>query len=170
MFKGFKENILKKKLQKLVSLNQQASSSSTKKIKSVGIITTEEVASKINIVAEIERILEVRNVKIYSFRKFLKTDEVSFKHFTEKDINFSGQFTQTNFKSFLEQPFDLLVGYFSTNNVFLESAVAQSQAEFKVGFSNVNEGLYIIEISENIENIVAFSSELKKYLQILKKL
>lgn len=170
MFQGFKENILKKKLEKLVALNQQSDSSSTKKIQSVGIITTDELASKINIVAETERILEVRNVKIYSLRKFIKTDEVSFKHFTAKDINFNGQFTQTNFKSFLDQPFDLLIGYFNTNNVFLESAIAQSKAMFKVGFSNVNEGLYVIEVSENIENIVAFSLELKKYLQILKKL
>lgn len=170
IFQGFKETILKKKLDKLQSQSEDSSATPLKKIRSIGIITSEEITSKIDLQKEIEVILEIKNAKIYSFRKFNKTDEISYKHFTEKDINWRGQFTQTNFKSFLEEPLDLLIGYFNTNNVFLESAVLQSKAQFKVGFAATNSKLYEIEISEQTENVKAFTLELKKYLQIIKKL
>ena len=89
---------------------------------------------------------------------------------TEKDINWKGQFKQDNMQVFLEQPFDLLIGYFNRNNIFLESAILQSKAQFKVGFAGVNSMLYEIEISEKIDNVNAFTLELEKYLKIIKKL
>jgi acetolactate synthase small subunit len=73
-------------------------------------------------------------------------------------------------QSFLEQPFDLLIGYFNTNNLYLETAILQSNATFKAGFSGVNSDLYELEIAGNIKDIHQFLSELKKYLQSLKKL
>ncbi|AUC84686.1 hypothetical protein CW731_04995 [Polaribacter sp. ALD11] len=170
IFQGFKETILKKKLDKLLSNSEFGGASALKKIQTVGIITSEEITSKIDLKVAVEAALGIKNAKIYSLRAFSKTDEISYKHFTEKDINWRGQFTQTNFKSFLEQPLDLLIGYFNTNNIFLESAVLQSKAQFKVGFAATNSKLYQIEISEEIEHVGEFTSELKKYLQIIKKL
>jgi len=117
-----------------------------------------------------EIILESRNIRIYSLRKFNKTDEFSYKHFTKKNVNWTGQFTEESFKCFLEEPFDLLIGYFNKNNLYLERAVLESKAQFKVGFAGVNSKLYEIEISEKTQNITRFTSELKRYLQILKKL
>ena len=52
----------------------------------------------------------------------------------------------------------------------METAILQSNATFKAGFSGVNSDLYELEISGNNEDINQFISELKKYLQILKKL
>ena len=60
----------------------------------------------------------------------------------ERDIH------QPNFKSFIEEPFDLLIGYFNKKNLYLENAVLQSKATFKVGISKVNQQLYDIEIAE----------------------
>lgn len=165
-----KENRLRRKFDKSISKLSENRTVSQKEIKSVGILTTEELSSKIDLQSEIEAILGVRNSKIFSFKKFDKFDDVSFKHFTEKDINWSGDFVQPNFQSFLEQPFDLLIGYFNTNNLYLEKAILQSKATFNVGFSGVNQKLYELEISEQIANVQQFSSELKKYLVILKKL
>jgi len=170
MFQGFKETILKRNFDKLVSQRAFNRVSSLKKIKSIGIITFEKMIVEVDLQKEIEAILNQRNTKIYSFRKFDKTVDFSYKYFTEKDINWKGQFTQDNIKNFLEQPFDLLIGYFNTNNIFLESAVLQSKAQFKVGFAGVNSMLYEIEILEKTENVSAFTLELKKYLKIIKKL
>ena len=64
----------------------------------------------------------------------------------------------------------MLIGYFNQPNLYAENAVLQSQATFKVGFSKVNSSLFDIEISEDIANVDQFIFELKKYLQILKKL
>ena len=170
MFQGFKETILKRQLDKLLSQSDFNSASSLKKIKSVGIITSEKIITEIDLQKQIEVVLKCSNTEICSFRKFDKTMDVSRKHFTEKDINWKGQFKQDNMQVFLEQPFDLLIGYFNTNNIFLESAILQSKAQFKVGFAGVNSMLYEIEISEKIDNVNAFTLELEKYLKIIKKL
>ncbi len=170
IFKGLKERVLKKKLDKLVSLKEETSASTLKKIQSVGILTTDEMSSKIDLQNTVASILGVKNVKIYSLRDFNKNDEVSYKHFTEKDINWRGNYVQTNIKSFLDEPLDLLIGYFNNSNMYLETAVLKSKADFKVGFSNVNSKLYHVEITSEINHYKSFIEELRKYLQILKKL
>jgi hypothetical protein len=170
---NLKETRLRRKFDKSLSKLSENRAVSQKEIQSVGILTTQEISSKIDLQSEIEAILGVRNSKIFSFKKFKKFnkfDEVSFKYFSEKDINWRGDFIQPNFQSFLEQPFDLLIGYFNTNNLYLEKAILESNATFNVGFSGVNQKLYELEIFEQIENVKQFSSELKKYLIILKKL
>ena len=169
-FSNIKENRIRKKFEKSLSKQLDNRVVSQKEIVTVGILTLDDISSKINLQSEIESILEVRNTKIYSFKKFNKNDEASFKHFSEKNINWSGNFTEPTFQSFLEQPFDLLIGYFNTNHLYLEKAVFHSKATFKVGFSDVNSKLYELEVATELENVNQFSSELKKYLKILKKL
>ena len=170
MLQGFKETVFKNKLNQLLAQIDKSRTPPLTKVKSIAIITSEDILSKIDLQKEIEKTLGARNVKIYSLRNFDKKDDFSYKHFTKKDINWSGQFTEPSFQGFLETPFDLLIGYFNTNNLYLEHAILASHAEFKVGFAGVNSNLYEIEISEKIENITAFTSELKRYLQIIKKL
>lgn len=165
-----KESRLRKKFDKSLSRLPENRTVSQKEIISVGILTTEAISNKIDLQKEIETILGVRNSKLYSFKNFNKLDEPSFKHFSEKDINWSGNFIQPEFQSFLQQPFHLLIGYFNENHLYLEKAVFESKASFKAGFSNVNSKLYELEISTKLENVQQFSSELKKYLQILQKL
>ena len=167
---NLKESRLRKKFDKIVLKLQENRIVSQKEILTFGILTTESVSSKIDVQSEIEAILGLKNSKIYSFKKFNKSDEVSFKHFSEKDINWKGEFIEPTFQSFLEQPFDLLIGYFNHNHLYLEKAVLESKASFKAGFSEVNSKLYELEISTELDNVQQFSSELKKYLQILKKL
>ena len=170
MFQGFKEAVLKKKLNQLLSQADSSRTPSSEKIKSIAIISNEDISTEIDLQKEIEIILKARNIKIYSLRKYNKSDEFSYKHFTKKNVNWKGQFTEESFKCFLEEPFDLLIGYFNKNNLYLERAVLESKAEFKVGFTGVNSKLYEIEISEKTQNITGFTSELKRYLQIIKKL
>jgi len=166
----FKEKRIRNSFNKKLSQLKAQTIDSQRIMQSVGILTTDTISSKLDVLKELETILGVRNAKMYSFRKFDKIDEKSFKHFSEKDINWKGEFVQDNFQSFLEQPFDLLIGYFNTNHLYLECAVLQSKAHFKVGFSHVNSELYQIEISDNLDDIQSFFTELKKYLIILKKL
>lgn len=139
-------------------------------IKTVGIISSAEITDFIDIKKEVEESFNLQNVRIYSFRKYSRKNAVSFKHFSERDFGWKGQINQPNFKIFIDQPFDLLIGYFNKNNLYLENAVLHSNAKFKVGFSKVNQQLYDIEIAEYPKNVIEFLSELKRYLIILKKL
>ena len=136
-FSKLKEARIRKKFDKDIKRCTQSRTVLQNEITSVAILTTETIASKLDLQAKIAAALGVRNVKIYSFKKFDKSDSESFKHFSEKDINWKGDFFQPSFKSFLDQPFDLLIGYFTTNNLYLKSAVLQSKATFKAG-SNIS--------------------------------
>jgi len=168
-FSKLKESILRKKFQKTLINLPEVSPVSMSVIKTVGILTTDEISSNIDFKKEIELVFGLRHSKIYSFRKFDKNDSISYKHFSEKDLNWQGDFVQQNIKVFLEEPFDLLIGFFESNHLYLEKAVMFSAASFKVGISGVNPKLYSLEISETTYQIQSFLRELKRYLEILKK-
>lgn len=165
-----KESRIKSNFDKKLSKLKESTIVSQKEIKTVAILTTYTLSKEIKLQAEIESILGVKNSKMYSFRKFNKLEDDSNKYFTEKHVNWSGEFTEPTFQNFLAQPFDLIIGYFDINHLYLEKAIFKSKATFKVGFASVNSKLYEIEISAHTENRKQFFLELKKYLKILNKI
>ena len=165
-----KEFRVRKKLERLLANKQNTTIDSQQKITSVGILTSVDILESIDVKTQIQTALGVKNVQLYSYRTFSKKNEPSLEYFSEKDINLNGNFIQPNLKDFLEQPFDLMIGYFNEPNLYLETAMVQSKALFKAGFSGVNNKLYQLEIASEPTQIKQFLQELKKYLQILKKL
>ncbi|SDS15358.1 hypothetical protein SAMN05216503_2149 [Polaribacter sp. KT25b] len=164
----FRRYFLKKQFKKKLIENEIHRVVSDEQIKTVGIITTDEISKWVNVKEEVENILNLKNAQIYSFGSH--KDDRSFKSFTEKDFNWKGNIYKSNFKIFIDEPFDLLIGYFNKNNLYIESAVLNSKAKFKVGISGVNQELYDIEIAETPSKTDRFFLELKKYLVVLKKL
>lgn len=140
------------------------------KIKTIGIISTDEISKCINIKEETDIIFDFTSSKIISFKDQIKKGESSTLHFSDKSFGWKGQVKDPNLKSFLDKPFDLLIGYFNKPNLYTELAVLHSKAKFKTGISKVNQSLYELEINEIPKNTERFLVELKKYLQILNKL
>ncbi|WP_298778583.1 hypothetical protein [uncultured Polaribacter sp.] len=165
-----KEVLIKKQFRKTLIEKENNRVVCHKEIKSVGILTTEEISKNLNVKDKVEEILGLKNAKIYSYKPQIKKEEVSFVNFSEIDFKWNGQVAQPNFKSFIDEPFDLLIGFFNKENLYLENAVLQSNAKFKVGLSKVNQQLFDIEFDVSVSNIEKFLQELKKYLLILKKL
>ncbi|MGC6284927.1 MAG: DUF6913 domain-containing protein [Polaribacter sp.] len=167
---NYRKNYFKKQFQKQLIEADEKRVVSDKEIKTVGILTTELFFNTIELKEEVERVLNLRNAKIYCYRPYKKSNTISYKHFSEKDFNWKGKVIQPNFNSFIEEPFDLLIGYFDKSNLFLESAVLQSKATFKVGIAKVNQMLYDIEIKSNPYKVEEFLTELKKYLILIEKI
>jgi hypothetical protein len=157
--KQFQKKLIENEIHRVVSQNE---------IKTVGIITTDEISKWVNVKEEVEKILNIKNAKIYSFGP--QKEDTSLKSFSEKDFNWKGTIYKPSFKNFIDEPFDLLIGYFNKNNLYLESSVLLSNAQFKVGISGVNQELYDIEIAETPSKTDRFFLELKKYLTKLRKL
>lgn len=166
---SIKKYFIKKHFQKLLLQKAIERTVCQKEIKTVGIITTDAIFGGFNLLEEVEKTLNIKNAKMYSLR-VNKKQPVLETHFSEKDFDWKGAIIQPKFKSFIDEPFDLLIGFFNTENLYLESAVLQSNAAFKVGFSDVNQQLYDIEIAETENRTATFLEELKKYLLLLKKL
>ncbi|MGB5944169.1 MAG: hypothetical protein WBG71_14890 [Leeuwenhoekiella sp.] len=95
-------------------------------------------------------------------------DNVLF--FNEKDIGGLGKIKNPAIAEFTKTPFDLLVGYFDTENLFLNLLVAQSQAQFKAGLRSEEPKLYDLMINSEEGDRDQFIIELHKYLKILKRL
>jgi len=143
---------------------------SEKEIVTVGVIASQKISNFIQLEEEIKKILGFENVKVVSFLDYVKKNHHAQYYFSDKDVDWNGAFQHEALRDFLNEPLDLLIGYFNTNNIFMEMAVLKSKATFKVGFSNLNQQLYDMEIAEIPDNIDNFLSELKKYLVILKKM
>ena len=167
---NYRKNYFKKQFQKQLIEADEKRVVSDKEIKTVGILTTELFFNTIELKEEVERVLNLRNAKIYCYRPYKKSNTISYKHFSEKDFNWKGKVIQPNFNSFIEEPFDLLIGFFDKSNLFLESAVLQSKSTFKVGIAEVNQMLYDIEIKSNPYKVEEFLTELKKYLILIEKI
>ena len=165
-----KQHFVKKKADKL-SVNRNGKKAvSNKKIQSVGILTEEKFFQEYNLQKLVEENLGARNPKIYSYRKFDKNHEKSYKHFSENDFDWKAQVVESSLQSFLDQSFDLLICFYPTNHPYLDYTALLSQARFKVGFTGVDSNLFDLEISVKESEIDNFFIETKKYLTILNKL
>ncbi|WP_299052340.1 hypothetical protein [uncultured Polaribacter sp.] len=169
-FHKLKEARLKKRLLKEILNKQSVISQPIKEIKKVGILTLDSISNNQDLQAEVETVFGVRNSKMFSFRNFEKLQESSYKHFTEKEFDWSGNIINPSFQNFIQEPFDLLICVYNSSHLYLELATVLSEADFKVGFSGVNSELFEIEVVEQITSVNSFLTEIKKYLQILKKL
>jgi hypothetical protein len=164
-FSKLKELRLRKKFEKTLDIHPEITSISDEVIKTIGILTIDEISSTIDLQKEVEAVFGIRHSKIYSFRTFDKNDPISYKHFSEKDFNWQGAIVQPNIKVFLEHPFDLLIGFFENNNLYLEKAVLESKASFKVGISGVNAKLYSLEIAVKSSQIQPFFKRIKEIFE-----
>jgi hypothetical protein len=141
------------------------------KINSVAILTTADLSSELDIVNEIKSTFKsVKDIHIYAFRKFNESDLITSEHFTEKDFNWIGKVKDPSLKSFLETPFDVLIGYFNEKNLYIELAALESNATFKIGFAKVNAKLYDLVVNEDPKNMDSFIEVIKKYLELLHKI
>lgn len=164
-----KNHFIKKKIDKLSTIVSAKNNATNKKIKKVAIITTENFFRRYDFSEILIQKFQVRNPKIYSFRKFSKNDKKSYKHFSEKDFNWRGEITDSSLKSFLEEPFDLLICFFNKKSIYLNYTVISSNSIFKVGFSDTNLGCFDLDIKCSISQVDLFFDEMKKYLEILQR-
>jgi hypothetical protein len=115
--------------------------------------------------------LQRKDVKFFTFvetrRKIpsLRQNQISNKEFTLR-----GDIHNQNAQEFLGFPFDVLIGFYKDKHEFLDAMVAQSKAKFKVGFNGADERLFDLLLTVDLRKQDAFRSEVKKYLEILKKI
>lgn len=171
LLEKFKKRILRKNFKRKLYALAHARVASSKKIQTIAVLTTHELSSQLNILDNLKhRFNTVTVVQMYTFKKRTKKAATDDGCFTEKDFNWFGGVNNANFQSFLETPFDLVIGYFDEQHLYLELAIFKSSATFKIGFSNVNDALYDMIVHESTENVSVVNGLILKYMKILKKL
>ncbi|WP_290697481.1 hypothetical protein [Lacinutrix sp.] len=171
IFKGFKEksnkNYINSQLKSRVILQ------SNTKIKRVGIIFNAEEISNIpdfNILVK-DFNVEKENIEIIAFKSKVKKEEHVFDPtFTLKHLGWKGIVKDKALKQFLNTEFHLLISYYKNDATPLKVLTVASKSKFKVGVLETDERINDLIIKVEINDFKTFTSELKKYLNILNKI
>ncbi|WP_034057858.1 DUF6913 domain-containing protein [Lacinutrix jangbogonensis] len=171
ILKGFIENSNKKYINS--QLKKRIVPNSNTKVKYIGVIfNADEIINKLDfkVLAEVLNIIE-DNIKIIAFKTKVKDEEHVFNPtFSLKHLGRKGAIKDKVLQQFLNTEFDVLISYYKQDFTPLKVLTVTSKAKFKVGVLEADERLNDLIIKTRIDDFITFTSELKKYLNILNKI
>jgi len=171
MFEKLKRKSLKKKINRNL-ISRDLSQRNTKLI-TLGYLVDEDMFKDFEQLFEFstELGLQRKDIKIYTFIEVKKKIPTLRQNQTNnKDFTWSGEIHNQNALEFLDIPLDVLVGFYSKENVFLDIMVSRSKANFKLGFEGSDSRLYDLILRVDPMNFERFKKEFKKYLSVLGKI
>lgn len=171
MFERLKRRSLKKVTERNLAHRDLSQLNST--LKTLGFIVDEKLIQDFEPLYDfyVEFKLLPKDVKVFTFIEVKKKlPSLLQNQVQSKDFNWKGEMHNQNASEFLDKDFDVLVGYYEGKHEFLDAMISQSNAKFKVGFAGGDKRLFDLLISVKPNEIETFKIELKKYLEILKKL
>jgi len=171
MFDKLKRKSLKKKIDK--NLIDRDLSQRNTALRTLGFLVNEDLFQNFEMLYQYstELGLQRKDIKIYTFKEVkkkiptLRQNQINNKHFS-----WTGEILNQNAIEFLDTPFDVLVGYYSEENEFLEIMMSRSKAKFRVGFAKSDKRLLDLIIDVDPMNFERFKKEFKKYLSVLNKI
>ena len=88
----------------------------------------------------------------------------------QNEINWQGNITSKDVKSYLKKIYDVLIDYTDADNLERQLIVTRINAKMKIGFSEKKKKFYDLLIAVEPNEIKLFNKELVRYLKILKLL
>jgi hypothetical protein len=171
MFEKLKRKSIKKKIVKNL-INRDLSQRNTK-LRTLGYLVNEDVFNDFEKLFEFSTELGLlrKDVKIYTFKEVKKKiPTLRQNQINNKDFSWTGEIHNQNALEFLDIQFDVLVGFYSEENEFLDIMMSKSKAKFKLGFEGSDSRLYDLILKVDPMDLERFKEELKKYLSVLKKI
>lgn len=115
--------------------------------------------------------LKPNAVKIIGYKSFYdKNSPYATPVFSDKDLGWNGKIENSYALEFVNREYDLLVNYYTDDNLLLQLMTYKSKARLRVGFNEVDKNLNDLILSTPIANFDLFKKELKKYLKVLKEI
>lgn len=171
MLKKVKKYSLKKHTDK--NLGQRDISQRNAPLKYLGFLVDEVFFEDFEMFYEFgnELGLQRKDIKIFTFVETRrKIPSLRHNQITNKEFTWKGEIHNQNAQEFLDFPFDVLIGFYKGKHEFLSAMIARSNAKFKIGFNGADDRLYDLLLTVDIQKPELFKSEVKKYLQIFKKI
>ncbi|NRD23406.1 hypothetical protein HNV10_09150 [Winogradskyella litoriviva] len=171
ILKAFKEKSNRKYVNKLLA--ERKSSVNNNKIRTVAVLLNANEFHEFEVFRVYFKALGLISPKnkIVAFTMDDKLEHNQWNtHFSPKDFGWKGKIKNTDLQSFINEPFDMMISFYKSEVLHLNQITAASKALFKVGISNEDERLYDLIIDVELKEINVFKEELKKYLNILKKI
>jgi hypothetical protein len=169
------EKLRQKSLHKLIekNLDNRDVSQRNNAMKTLGFLIDEATFIDFDKIHKLSKEFNIqyKDLKIYSFKEVKKKLPTLVQNqVNNKDFSWKGVINNKNATEFLEIPFDVLVGYYNTNNSFLNLMVSKSKAKFKVGFKGTDPRVFDLLLDVKPQEFENFKAELKKYLKVLNKI
>ncbi len=166
---GLKVKSIVRKLKNETQNRRYAPSSTS--IKSVGIIQDEACSFDSRKITQLAGVLGIKekDIEIISYVHKISKDQKEVEGiFSESGIGWNATLKTSNLKTFASKKFDILLSYYTDDRLSLKVISGLSKATFKVGLNHKEEALHDLIISTEVGQEDVFTSELEKYLQILK--
>lgn len=145
----------------------------TKRIRRIGVLMEDaQLLTSNSTLNSLQQNFEIpmENIQLLVFKKFDKKEVYTDFEFSEKDFGWYGSLKLNKLQEFVKNDYDLLINYGFEENLYWNVITLQSQSSFKVGFASKKNGLYDLSISDKERDLDVLTSEMVKYLKILKKL
>tara|TARA_R110002033_G_C3894451_1_gene239166 strand:+ start:2752 stop:3270 length:519 start_codon:yes stop_codon:yes gene_type:complete len=171
ILKAFKEKSNRKYVNKLLA--ERKPTLNNDKIKTVAVLLNASEFHEFEVFRVYFKALGLTSPK-HKIVAFTMDDKLEHNqwnaHFSPKDFGWKGKIKNSDLEAFINEPFDMMICFYKNPVLHLNQITAASKALFKVGISNEDERLYDLIIDIELKDINIFKQELKKYLNILKKL
>ncbi|MEP3836671.1 MAG: hypothetical protein ABJM36_03440 [Algibacter sp.] len=171
ILKGFKENSIKKYLNKLLA-NREVTVSNSQVI-SLGVIVNIDEFDDFEVFRELADYIKIRpnRMKVIAFSSSKKESLLSWDQcYNPRDFGWKGAIKNTELQTFLNKEFDVLISYYEKEILELKLITAESKAKFKIGILQTDERLNDLIVKTNLKQFDLFREEVFKYLTILKKI
>ena len=169
--RAFKEYSNKKYLNKILS-NRYVNVDDNK-IESLGIIFNMDEIADFGLLKNLVSKLKIHpnNFKVIGFSKEKKTSlNVWDLCFNPENFGWKGEIKHAELQAFLDKKFDVLISYYTNEELELKLMTAKSKAQFKIGILQTDTRLNDLIINTGLKEFDVFENEVFKYLTILNKL
>jgi hypothetical protein len=176
MFKRIKDKFKQKSGAKFLKeelKNPLASIARTKGIVKLGCLVNLDQFENTNLFHEFieEFALRPNAVKVIGYKNFYdKNSPYATPVFSDKDLGWGGNIENSYVLEFLSREYDLLVNYYTDENLLLKLMSVKTKARVRVGFKEVDQRLNDLIIDNPIADFKTFKKELKKYLLVLNEI
>ena len=110
-------------------------------------------------------------VKIIGYKSYYdKNSPYSTPVFSDKDLGWNGNIENSYALEFLSREYDLLVNYYTQENLLIQLMSIKTRARFRVGFKDVDMVYNDLILDSPLNDFKTFKAELKKYLGVLNEI
>lgn len=176
MFKGIKDKFkyksgvkfLKEELKKPFDTVQRK-----KGITSIACLVDLDVFENANLFYEFVDDFGLRPnaVKIIGYKSYYdKNSPYSTPVFSDKDLGWNGNIENSYVLEFLSREYDMLVNYYTEENLLMQIMSVKTKARVRVGFKEIDSKYNDLILDTPIKDFNVFKQELKKYLRVLNEI
>lgn len=110
-------------------------------------------------------------VKIIGYKDYYdKNSPYALPVFSDKDLGWNGDIENSYALEFLSRNYDVLVNYYTKENLMLQLMSIKSRARIRVGFPEVEKEYNDLILESPLADFTTFKNELKKYLRVMNEI